>query len=172
MYHISLPFHAPFSDSFSIRSRSLLRLQVINLLHVHTLEMRGLRPEASAHSLLALMQLFEGRLAALRALSEPLVYHSQNLAHLVSWSVHRHMEEYKVDIADADIEQVPPQCDKLANTVSSCRIFASAYSFSYSRLVDSPSAMLQSIMFLCFLRPSGRPCIRRRRRNGRVHIPV
>lgn len=84
----------------------LLHSQVINLLHVHTLEMRGLRPEASAHSLLALMQLFEGRLAALRALSEPLVYHSQNLAHLVSWSVHRHMEEYKVDIADADIEQV------------------------------------------------------------------
>ena len=123
-------FHSP-SRLFSIcPARTLLRFQVINLLHEHTLEMRGLRPEASAHSLLALMQLFEGRLAALRALSEPLVYHSQNLAHLVSWSVHRHMEEYKVDIADADIEQVPPQFDKLANTVSSCRIFASAYSLS------------------------------------------
>jgi hypothetical protein len=47
-------------------SHPLFLSQAINILHAHTLELRGLNPEKSAHALLSLMQMFEGRIQKVR----------------------------------------------------------------------------------------------------------
>ena len=56
------------SPSISIPpySRIMALIQAINVLHAHTLELRGLNPEKSAHALLSLMQMFEGRIQTVR----------------------------------------------------------------------------------------------------------
>jgi hypothetical protein len=50
----------------SLFTSIVLLSQAINILHAHTLELRGLNPEKSAHALLSLMQMFEGRIQKVR----------------------------------------------------------------------------------------------------------
>ena len=67
----------------------------------------------------------------LRELTEPLPYHPQNLSHLVSWSVERHMESYKVDIPLSDIHQ------SLVDYVIDCGLDVAAFPFD---LIEAPKA--------------------------------
>ena len=79
------------------------KYQCINLLHDHTIEIRGLRPQASAMTVLSLMRLFEGRICQLKRLNEPIPYVSVNLRSSVSWSVDRNVEKYETTIPAKEI---------------------------------------------------------------------
>ena len=77
------------------------KYHAINFLHEETVELRGMRPQASAAHLLTLMKLFEFRLHELRELTsrgELIALTLQDLTDKVSWSVERNMEYYQVKI--------------------------------------------------------------------------
>lgn len=94
-----------FYDPYPHQQHNPEKYQAVNLLHIETLELRGLNPQESAHVHNLLLQLFESRIEFLKKQKGPIAYNKKDYSSLVhSFSV-RKMEFHTSNIDPSIIEQ-------------------------------------------------------------------